>query len=155
MTNKIILHLQLSSVRTLRLGFIILLLSFSSVCQADTIDVWNVSYNHRVVQHFNGYANGEIVVNVDSIKPGDSITVRYLRDTPCSDCATLLHVENEKHFVFFRSSQRGTGTPISFSVEQLRAIRNEGYIRPFLIFYSEGKLEHRSDKILLFRIRLE
>lgn len=130
-------------------------LMLSPFCKADTIDVWNVSYNHRVPVHFNGYSNGEIVVNIDSIKPGDSITVRYYRDTPCHDCATFLYVENEKHFVFFSSSQRGTGTPISFSVEQLLAIRNEGYLRPFLVFYSEGKLERRSDKSLLFRIRLE
>ena len=123
--------------------------------KADTIDVWNVSYNQSVPLHFNGYSNGEIVVKIDSIKPGDSITVRYYRDTPCHDCATFLHVENEKHFVFFSSSQRGTGTPISFSVEQILAIRNEGYIRPFLVFYSEGKLERRSDKIRLFRIRFE
>ncbi len=130
-------------------------LMLSPFCKADTIDVWNVSYNHRVPVHFNGYSNGEIVVNIDSIKPGDSITVRYYRDMPCHDCATFLYVENEKHFVFFSSSQRGTGTPISFSVEQLLAIRNEGYLRPFLVFYSEGKLERRSDKTLLFRIRLE
>ncbi|MEN9400916.1 MAG: hypothetical protein RL632_2019 [Bacteroidota bacterium] len=145
----------LNSKWSMKIGFLFLLLNFSLVCKADTIDVWNVSYNHRVPLHFNGYSNGEIVVNIDSIKPGDSITVRYYRDTPCHDCVTFLHVENEKHFVFFSSSQRGTGTPISFSVEQLLAIRNEGYIRPFLVFYSEGKLERRSDKIRLFRIRFE
>lgn len=136
-------------------ALIILLISVQFIAKADTIDVWNVSYNHRILKHFNGFSNGEIVLKMDSIRPGDSLTVIYCRDTPCHDCATFLHVENEKHFVFFGSSNRGTGTPISFSVEQLLAIRNEGYMRPFLVFYSEGKLERRSDKIRLFSIRLE
>ena len=135
-------------------AIIIFLISIQFLAKADTIDVWNVSYNQRIIKHFNGYSNGEIVLKMDSIKPGDSLTVRYYRDTPCHDCATFLHVENEKHFVFFSSSNRGTGAPLSISVEQLLAIRNKGYIRPFLVFYSEGKLERRSDKILLFRIRL-
>jgi hypothetical protein len=137
------------------LKVIIVLVFLPSLSKADTIDVWNVSYNHRIIKHFNGDLKGEIVLKMDSIKPGDSLTVVYYRDTPCHDCATFLAIENEKHLVFFGNSNRGTGTPISFSVEQLLAIRNNGYIRPFLVFYHEGKLEHRSDKLLLFRIRLE
>jgi hypothetical protein len=137
------------------LKVIIVLVFLPSLSKADTIDVWNVSYNHRIIKHFNGDSKGEIVLKMDSIKPGDSLTVVYFRDTPCHDCATFLAIENEKHLVFFGNSNRGTGTPISISVEQLLAIRNNGYIRPFLVFYHEGKLERRSDKILLFRIRLE
>jgi hypothetical protein len=137
------------------LKVIIVLVFLPSLSKADTIDVWNISYNHRIIKHFNGYSKGEIVLKMDSIKPGDSLTVVYFRDTPCHDCATFLAVENEKHLVFFGNSNRGTGTPISIAIEQLLAIRNNGYIRPFLVFYHEGKLERRSDKILLFRIRLE
>ena len=126
-----------------------------SLSKADTIDVWHVYYNQRLIQDFNAYSANKIVLKMDSIQPGDSITVRYFRDTPCYDCATFLAIENEKHYVFFEHSNRGTGTPISISVDQLLAIRNKGYIRPFLVFYHEGKLERRSDKILLFRIRLD
>jgi hypothetical protein len=123
--------------------------------KADTIDVWNVYYNNRLIQSYNGFSNNELVLKLDSLQPGDSIAVRYYHDTPCHDCATFLVIENEKHYIFFERSNRGTGTPISFSVDQLRAIKNKGYTRPFLVFYYEGKLERRSDKILLFRIRLE
>ena len=131
------------------------LIYLPSLSKADTIDVWHVFYNQRLIQDFNAYSANEIVLKMDSIQPGDSITVRYFRDTPCYDCATFLAIENEKHYVFFEHSSRGTGTPISISVDQLLAIRNKGYIRPFLVFYHEGKLERRSDKILLFRIRLD
>ena len=123
--------------------------------KADTVDMWNVYYNNRLIQSYNGFSNNELVLKLDSIQLGDSIAIRYYRDTPCHDCATFLAIENEKHYIFFERSNRGTGTPISFSIDQLRAIKNKGYIRPFLVFYYEGKLERRSDKILLFRIRLE
>lgn len=134
---------------------IFVILIYIPFSKADTVDVWNVYYNQHLIQNFNGFTANEIVLKMDSIQPGDSITLRYYRDTPCHDCATFLVIENEKHYVFFERSNRGTGTPISFSVDQLLAIRNNGYIRPFLVFYHEGKLERRSDKILLFRIRLE
>ncbi len=134
---------------------LLVFLFMSTFSKADTIDVWNIYYNQRLIQNFNDFTANEIVLKMDSIQPGDSITLRYYRDTPCHDCATFLVIENEKHYVFFERSNRGTGTPISFSVDQLLAIRNNGYIRPFLVFYHEGKLERRSDKILLFRIRLE
>ena len=138
-----------------RIVFLFVILLYIPFSKADTIDVWNVYYNQYLIQNLNGFTANEIVLKLDSIKPGDSLTVVYFRDTPCHDCATFLAVENEKHLVFFGNSNRGTGTPISISVEQLLAIRNNGYIRPFLVFYHEGKLERRSDKILLFRIRLE
>ncbi len=117
--------------------------------------MWNVYFNQQLIQNFNGFTANEIVLKLDNIQPGDSITLRYYRDTPCHDCATFLAIENEKHYIFFKRSNRGTGTPISFSVDQLLAIKNKGYIRPFLVFYYEGKLERRSDKMLLFRIRFE
>lgn len=140
------------SSRIVLLFVILLYIPFS---KADTVDVWNVYYNQQLIQNFNGFTANEIVLKMDSIQPGDSITLSYYRDTPCHDCATFLVIENEKHYVFFERSNRGTGAPISFSVDQLLAIRNNGYLRPFLVFYHEGKLERRSDKILLFRIRLE
>jgi hypothetical protein len=123
--------------------------------KADTIDIWNVYYNKHLIKSYNGFSNNQLVLKLDSIQPGDSITIRYYRDTPCYDCTAFLAIENEKHYIFFERSNRGTGAPISFSVDQLLAIRNNGYIRPFLVFYHEGKLERRSDKIRLFWLRLE
>ena len=140
---------------SLKIAIICTFSVISTFCKADTIDVWNVYYNQQLIQNFNGFTANEIVLKLDNIQLGDSITLRYYRDTPCHDCATFLAIENEKHYIFFKRSNRGTGTPISFSVDQLRAIKNKGYIRPFLVFYYEGKLERRSDKMLLFRIRFE
>jgi hypothetical protein len=138
-----------------KVRIIVVFLFVSLFSKADTIDVWNVYYNQRIIHHFNGFSKNELVVSLDSIQPGDSITLRYYRDTPCHDCATFLAIENEKHYIFFQRSNRGTGAPISFTVDELLAIKNKGYIRPFLVFYYEGKLERRSDKILLFRVRFE
>ncbi len=140
---------------SMNIGLFFMFLLISSASKADTIDVWHVYYNQHLIQDFNAYSANEIVLKLDSIQPGDSITLRYYRDTPCYDCASFLTLENEKHYIFFERSNRGTGAPISFSVDQLRAIKNKGYFRPFLVFYYEGKLERRSDKIRLFRIRLE
>ncbi len=134
---------------------IITLICLPSLSKADTIDVWHVYYNQRLIQDFNAYSANEIVLKMDSIQPGDSITLRYFRDTPCYDCEIFLNVESAKHMVFLTSSQRGTFTPISISVDQLVKIKSERYKQLLSVFYFEGKLERRSDKILLFRIRLE
>ena len=79
--------------------FFILLTIFgiAQIAKADTIDFWHVYYNQTKIREFNQYGTHEIILKLDSLKSGDSITVKYFRDTPCFDCATYLTVENEKH----------------------------------------------------------
>ncbi|WP_026209621.1 hypothetical protein [Cytophaga aurantiaca] len=131
------------------------LLGLVQTTKADTIDFWHVYYNHTKIQEFNQYGTHEIRLKLESLKSGDSITVKYFRDTPCSRCATYLTVEDEKHHVFVTSSGKGTFNPISFSINKLIELRKQGYMQTFEIFYFEGEIKSRSDKILIFRIILE
>lgn len=131
------------------------LIGISHTVKADTLDYWHVYYNQTKIREFNQYGTHEIRLKLDSLKSGDSITVKYFRDTPCFDCRAYLTVENEKHHVFLTSSGKGTFNPISFSVNKLIELRQQGYIQTFEIFYFEGEIKSRSDKILIFRIILE
>jgi len=137
--------------------FFILLIVFGifQIAKADTVDFWHVYYNQVKIEAFSQNGTHEIILKLDSIKSGDSITVKYYRDTPCFDCLTFITVEDEKHHVFVTSSGKGTFNPISFSLDKLIELRKQGYKQTFEIFYFEGEAKSRSDKKLIFRIKLE
>jgi hypothetical protein len=71
--------------------FLILFISaigFFNAVKADTIDYWHVYYNKTKIKEYNQYSKGEITLKIKNIKNKDTLTVRYFRDTPCSDCKT-------------------------------------------------------------------
>ncbi|MFM2307872.1 MAG: hypothetical protein RLZZ367_2541 [Bacteroidota bacterium] len=124
---------------------------FGLTAKADTIDFWHVYYNGVKIREYNGYAVDIISLKADSVGSNDSITVKYFRDTPCYDCATNVTVEDDKHHVITTDNGKGTFSPVSFL---LKKVVDSG-IKFFEVFYSEGEIKSRADKILLFRIKLE
>ncbi|MBX9851502.1 MAG: hypothetical protein K2X86_07055, partial [Cytophagaceae bacterium] len=80
--------------RVLLVFFFISAFSFEGMC--DTIDVWHVLYNGKTLKELNLYHQGyEIRLKASEIKKGDSITIKYSRDTPCSDCSTNLLIRDD------------------------------------------------------------
>ena len=130
-------------------------LGLSQMTKADTIDFWHVYYNKAKIREFNQYSTREIILKLNKIKSGDSITVRYFRDTPCSYCSTYLTVESGKHHVILTSKGKGTYNPISFSLKDLIAYRMSSGKNYFDIFYFERENKSLSNKIFIFRIKLE
>ncbi|GAB2833678.1 hypothetical protein [Ferruginibacter profundus] len=133
----------------------LLIFAFAQNTKADTIDFWHIYYNQTKIRACNQFGTYQIVLKLNSIKSGDSITVRYFRDTPCSDCPSLLTVEDEKHRVFASSKGMGTFNPVSFSLDALVELKKQGYNEPFEVFYTDGVVKGRSDKKLIFRIVIE
>ncbi|NOT50600.1 MAG: hypothetical protein HOP10_04925 [Chitinophagaceae bacterium] len=125
---------------------------FSQLVKADTTSYWHVYYNKIKMAELGGYGNGHVIkLKTNSIKTGDSITVRYHQCSPCHDCPTNLTAENGKHRVIASGQGKGSFNPVSFSLE---AIKNSGleYIE---VFYFEGGAYSGAGKVLLFNIKLE
>lgn len=132
-----------------------LAIGISLSTKADTIDVWHVFYNAVKIKEFNAYGKHELTLKKDSLKLGDTITIKYFRDTQCSDCITHFTVEDEKHHVFVTSKGKGTFNPISFPIQKLLELKQQGYAQNFEVFYYEGELKSRTDKNLILKIKIE
>jgi len=120
----------------------------------DTIDFWHVFYNNKLVKQYNGYHFGNpLVIKTDSIKPQDSITVKYFRDTPCADCDSYLIIE----YPFLNKTFIAHGTytfyPLTLSLANLKNVEKAKSIRQlFEVYYVEASNNY---KIKLFDIKLE
>ena len=135
--------------------FILLFIStigiFNSV-KADTIDYWHIYYNDVKIKEYNHYSKGEITLKIKDLKKTDSLTIKYFRDTPCSDCETQVIVESKSHFVITKGKGFGTFNPIKISVFDLllKADRDFSYV-----YYQEGGKTNQTPRLLLFKIKLE
>lgn len=136
---------------------IILISTFGlfSSAKADTIDYWHVYYNNIQIQEFNQYTKGAIVLKIKDIKKTDSLTVKYFRDTPCSDCETQVAIENGRHFVITKGQGLGTFNPIKISIYDLLQYHLKADKEVYEVFYHEGQITSRTQRILIFRIKLE
>lgn len=135
-----------------------LLLLFAGMClaaKADTIDFWHVYKNGIKVKEFNGFGKNELVISQQLIQNNDTLTVRYFRDTPCSDCPSTLTIEDEKHRIITSGSGKGTFKPVSVPLRDVLAFSTATGKKTFDVFYFEGDIRGRSQKIMLFTIRLE
>ncbi|MFT3705129.1 MAG: hypothetical protein QM802_22370 [Agriterribacter sp.] len=131
----------------------ILIFFVGNICKADTIDYWHVYYNKKKLKEFN-QVNPKVTLEfqISNIKNGDSITIKYFRDTGCSECFTTLTVEDEKHIV---TSNHGKGTfnPLSISLTDILRYKEQSSKNYFEIYYYEN--EERTNGMLLFRVKLE
>jgi hypothetical protein len=134
------------------LSILILTIGLATGAKADTIDYWHVYYNNIKLKEFNQYAKGEIILKIKDIKRQDSLTVKYFRDTPCSDCETEVTIENSQKFVLAKGTGTGTFNPIKISVFDLliKAAGNQ-----LFVYYQENTTQGELIKTLLFKIKLE
>jgi hypothetical protein len=138
-----------------KLFFLLLFAGLIHSAKADTIDFWHVYKNGIKVKELNGFGKNELVISQQLIQTGDTLTVRYFRDTPCSDCPTTLTVEDEKHRIITSGSGKGTFKPVSFPLRDVLAFSTATGKKTFDIYYKEGDANSRWEKMLLFSIRLE
>jgi hypothetical protein len=133
----------------------LIIFTTSQTLKADTIDVWHVYYNKIKLGEFNTFGKNKIVLKLDSLKIGDSITIKYFKDTRCYECITHVIVEDEKQHNILTSTGKGSYNPVSFSVNKLIELKRQGYDQDFQIFYIEGELKNKSDKNLILSISIE
>ena len=130
-------------------------LAMLSSVKADTIDFWHVYYNKVKIREYNQYSKGVITLPIKDIKKTDTLTVRYFRDTPCSNCETRVAVENEAHVVIANVNGYGTFNPISVSVSDLLQHALKPGKAVYDVFYSERQSTNPTPSVLIFKIKLE
>ena len=121
--------------------------------QTDTIDFWHVFYNNELIKQYDNHNSYQVLtLKIDSIKVGDSITVRYFRDTPCGECNVYLIIECS--YTSQALIARGTYTfcPLTLSVTDLKKIQKENKKELLDVYYLE---DYNNYKISLFKIKLE
>ncbi|PWG04048.1 hypothetical protein DIS07_14755 [Polaribacter aquimarinus] len=83
-----------------RIIIIILLLTLSFKgfsTELDTLDYWHVYKNDKIIAKFNSVSKDlNIKINKSEIKESDTISIRYGKDTRCSNCKYILFVRDEK-----------------------------------------------------------
>ncbi len=135
--------------------FLFVTLGLLNITKADTIDFWHVYYNKTKIKEYNQYSKVEIILKIKDIQKTDSLTIRYFRDTPCSDCETQVAIENGKHFVITKSIGKGTFNPIKISVFDLLQYHLKYNKDVYEVFYHEGQIISRTQRALIFKIKLE
>jgi hypothetical protein len=107
-----------------------------NTARADTIDSWHIYHRGKllaqVVSPF--YV---LKLKAADIQPGDSLTIRYFCDTPCSDCPTKLFVKQGRCKIAGSAAGNGTGNPVSLPLNLLKAIHIPNHTLTLAVYYSE------------------
>lgn len=133
---------------------LVLNLGFGQLVKADTISYWHVYCNDIKIKEFNQYSKGSIVLKKSEIKPTDSLTIKYFRDTPSFDCQTILAITNQKEIVIVADFGKGTFCPLTISLSKILNAylkKNEVYST----YYIENPRSSYRVKELLFEITFE
>ena len=77
---------------------LLLTLSFKGFStELDTLDYWHVYKNDKIIAKFNSVSKDlNIKIKKCEIKETDTISIRYGKDTRCSNCKYILFVRDEK-----------------------------------------------------------
>lgn len=133
---------------------ILIAVAFNSKAKTDTITNWQVEYNKIEFAKFNEFSKDKILrINLGKIKPQDSLTIKYFRDTPCPVCNTEIYLVDEKGNHIVKGTGKNTFEPVTISLLEIKQfiIDNKG-LKPqvfFLEIDTEGK---ETDRQMLFEI---
>lgn len=127
----------------------LLLLSTAFSAKADTIDYWHIHYNGQEAAVFHEFKHPELNLARMDVGAGDSISLRYFRDTPCSDCETRLVLQSGDSSIVLGRGQ-GTFQPVHFKVSQLLQTGSE----TLHIWYEEGPVpDPRRRLVMVINLR--
>jgi hypothetical protein len=136
-------------------AIITILICFSISAKADTIDYWHVYYNNNKLKELTYYTENIIVIKSSDIKAIDSIRVFFYRDTPCDDCETSLIVNDNKDGWVTRTTGRGIGNMLRFSLADLLSYKRRTGKSEFQVCYFDKLNILQAEKLILFIIKLE
>jgi len=135
--------------------FLLILIStigLANSAKADTIDYWHVYYNDIKIEEYNLHLEGEIVFKLKDIENTDTLTIVYFCDTPCDDCLIQVSIESGNNFVITKTQgvQIFNSVKISMFDSAFKADREFHDV-----YYHEERENRQTEKVLLFRIKIE
>ncbi len=136
----------------MRIIILLLFLGINYLGKADTLTFWHVYYNANLVAELNELSNEyKLIIEKSKIKKGDSITVYYFRDTPCSSCKSTLQVQDNNNQEVAVWNGVGTTTIKKFAIEDLLKSGSEF----FVVWYIEEISGTKLLKSRLFKIKID
>jgi hypothetical protein len=110
----------------------------------DSVDVWHVKYNDSLVAELTEAK--PVLITEKLIKPGDSLSVLYLRDQQCETCLTDLLIADAKEEHLKLIDRYPTREPISISLSDLKKYAASKKSKYFRFYYWErpGRLQDNS-----------
>lgn len=151
-TVKLWLSFVSCSMRYGILIFLFFVLGFAA--KADTLDFYRIKYKGNELKNHGLHAGAidTFYLPLKNITGTDSISITYFRDTPCSDCTTVLAIDGE-YGPAITQMGIGTGNPIVFSLVPL--VHMGFSTKVYSVYYSEEGKNASHARILLCRIRIE
>lgn len=101
---------------------LLILIGFSVLSQTaigDTIDYWHVYYNDSVIGKYHQGTQPSITIDRNAIKKGDTLTIRYSDDTPCSECTYYLMAKDERGRRLLTTTTKRHWGKLSFQLTDL------------------------------------
>ncbi len=135
--------------------FLIISISFCSISKADTIDIIHIYYNNIKIKECGIFCKDAIVLKLDSIKDNDSITVRYFRDTPCTNCDTYLTIDDEASKLIIQIKGKGIWNPLTFRLNDIKSWSKFHGIKLFNVYYMDNHNIFQEEIYPIFKIKLE
>ena len=117
---------------------LLLTLTISGFCQADTISYWHVYLNSKVIAEFSVVTeNPTIDINTSDLSNKPILTIKYFRDTPCQECRTYLVICNSKDKFLFKIKGSGTLNKHDLKLTRLIKLYTKGKGPDFRIYFKE------------------
>lgn len=124
--------------------------------KVDTIDFWHIYYNNLKVKELNITLQDLLLsIKISNVQKTDSLTIKYFRDTPCSDCETQATIEDDKQSVIVKGKNIGTFSPLKIPLFELLQNHIKTKKKIFHLFYHENGKGNEKLKVFLLKIQLE
>ena len=135
------------------ISWLILLLVVSCpAVHADTIDYWHVFYNNRILEKFSSTSRDpSVTLQLGSIGPRDTLSVKYFKDTPCMKCPVNLLIQDDQKNTLRQFKSYGTGSSLAIPLKDLAEFKRKRAVNSFIFYYYEGDYKLR---IFLFKLKI-
>ena len=137
---------------------IILTLSFKGFStELDTLDYWHVYKNDKVIAKFNSVSKDlNIKIKKSDIKETDTISIRYGKDTRCSNCKYILFVRDEKNRKLRITESDEFWSKLSFGLTDLIEFGRKNESKRYDFYYWERNSEGKNGRMkLVLQMTLE
>lgn len=136
---------------------LLLTLSFKGFCtELDTLDYWHVYKNDKIIAKFNSVSKDlNIKINKSEIKESDTISIRYGKDSRCSNCKYILFVRDEKKRKLRITKSDKYWDKLSFGLLDLIEFGQKNKSKRYDFYYWEENNDKSEPMKLVLQMTLE
>ena len=137
---------------------LLLTLSFKGFSsELDTLDYWHVYKNDKIIAKFNSVSKDlNIKIKKSEIKDSDTISIRYGKDTRCSDCEYILFVRDEKNRKLRITESDKYWNKLSFGLLDLIEFGQKNKSKRYDFYYWERNSDGKNGRMkLVLQMTLE